>query len=216
MVSSSASPASILGLRKSINAATAAQSAEEREGRHFWRKYRLQAYKMWFFALTLVMQTGDAISDIVTEGTYFFFSNKGGNMTRGSNITTEDGPELGDVFDVCYALHGILSVAVSGMIMWRVATVFAHMRKARRERKLQQSGSVQHFAADEKSFGGRATPAMHRAAAQLQRDDKEGGNSTASHQQQQQATSGGDGVSVASLMITHASSSKGDYSFRVA
>ena len=199
MVSSSASPASILGLRKSINAATAAQSAEERVGRHFWRKYRLQAYKMWFFALTLVMQTGDAISDIVTEGTYFFFSNKGGNMTRGSNSTTEDGPELGDVFDVCYALHGILSFAVSGMIMWRVATVYAHMRKAQSERKLQQSGGVHTFAAapeDAKGGGGRATPALHRAAAQLQRDDKEG-SSTASRQQQQ-ASSGGDGVSVSS------------------
>ena len=189
MVSSAASPDSIL-LRKSINAATAAQSAEERVGRHFWRKYRLQAYKMWFFALTLAMQTGDGISDIVTEGTYFFFSNKGGNMTRGSNSTTEDGPELGDVFDVCYALHGILSFAVSGMIMWRVATVFAHMRKTRRERKLQQSGGVQHFAADEKSFGGRATPAMHRAAAQLQQD----GEGDTTHQQH--ATGGGDGVSV--------------------
>ena len=197
MVSSSASPASIL-LRKSINAATAAQSAEERVGRHFWRKYRLQAYKMWFFALTLVMQTGDAISDIVTEGTYFFFNNKGGNMTQGSSSTTEDGPELGDVFDVCYAFHGVVSFAVSGMIMWRVATVYAHMRKARRERKLQQSGGVQHFAAatDEKSRGRRATPAWHRAAAQLQRDDKEG-SSTASRQQQQ-ASSGGDGVSVSS------------------
>ena len=197
MVSSSASSASIL-LRKSINAATAAQSAEERVGRHFWRKYRLQAYKMWFFALTLGMQAVDVFSDVFAEGTYFFYSNKGENMTQGSNSTTEDGPELGDVFDVCYAFHGILSFAVSGMIMWRVATVFAHMRKTRRERKLQQSGGVQHFAANEKSGRGRATPAMHRAAAQLQRDDKEGGSSTASHQQQQQATSGGDGVSVSS------------------
>ena len=207
MASSAASPASIL-LRKSINAATAAQSAEERVGRHFWRKYRLQAYKMWFFALTFALQATDSFSDVFAEGTYFFYSSDSGNTTRGSSsadgvlrnmthlesnnsaaeVLGEEPLIMGGTFDICYALHGVASFVISGIIMWKVVTVYVHMRKTRRERKVLQTSA----AASGEKGGGRATPALHRAATQLHQLDGEGGRT-----HQQQASSGGNGVSVA-------------------
>ena len=177
--------------RKKINSMTAELSDEEREDHYSWRKHRLQAYKMGFFAFTFALQFTDGLSDIVTEGTYFFLSSGSGNgiISNTTSTAVESELKMGQVFDVCYGTHGIISMIISGFVLWRVVSVYIYLRKARIKRQ-QQRGEVSSDPSASGSRNNAVSKAVHRAAARLQQ-----GGDVAQQDHDKQALRGGDGVS---------------------
>ena len=185
LISSMATRAAAL-LRKSVHAATVDLNGEESEELFFSRKHRLKTFKLAFFFLTFFLQTGDAISDVVTECTYFL-RDGGGNSTAAPSQL-----KMGEVFDTLYAVHGLASLLVSSYILREVFTVARYMYEARQLQSSSRSDEApsgdaaaprkQHGAAASKSTkrswknrknrllptrSGKFDPAVHRAAAQL-------------------------------------------------
>ena len=176
-------------VRRSVHAATVERDAEESEDRFFWRNHRLEAYKLAFVAVTFGLQVFDAGSDVIAESTYFLLLSK-----EDQGNSTEDGVsevlKMGLAFDIFYGMHALISLVVSGFVMWKVKSVFLHLRATRYEHERRRSGGAP-------SEAGEVAPAVHRAASQLHREEsakrrapgRRGGV-------QQQAAEGGNGVSL--------------------
>ena len=97
---------------------------------------------------------------------------------------------MGLAFDIFYGMHALISLVVSGFVMWKVKSVFLHLRATRYEHERRRRGGAP-------SEAGEVAPAVHRAASQLHREEsakrrapgRRGGV-------QQQAAEGGNGVSL--------------------
>ena len=150
-------------VRRSVHAATVERDAEESEDRFFWRNHRLEAYKLAFVAATFGLQVFDAGSDVIAESTYFLLLSK-----EDQGNSTEDGVsevlKMGLAFDIFYGMHALISLVVSGFVMWKVKSVFLHLRATRYEHERRRRGGAP-------SEAGEVAPAVHRAASQLHREE---------------------------------------------
>ena len=88
------------------------------------RKRRLHQFKFSFYVMTFCLQCIDLFSDIQAEVSYFMYGT-GGNGTDSSGSEKQ----MGDVFDVCYALHAVTSLLVSFIVLRRVAALFQNLQK---------------------------------------------------------------------------------------
>ena len=122
-------------LRQSQNSAFRANDLAEKREFGDQQRRRLHFYKMAFFAVVISLQSVDLISDLVAEISYFTRESKvGGSHTNGTNGTASLN-HMGAVFDVCYGLHFLFSLAVSFLVLKSAARLFRHLRSQQRATK---------------------------------------------------------------------------------
>ena len=197
MASTTTTTAATALRRQSMNAVATEREAEEQEGFYQLRKHRFHAYKMGFFAMVFALQSGDAISDVATEG-FYFFSDEGGSGNT-------ELLKMSQLFDFFYAAHGIVSLIVSAFILQKIFLVFHHMRNKTRRRKEQAAGNgASPFSEDSPEAKEKPPPhgsahklystkaQLRRAAERLRQDDA---NNPTGSQNQRADTQGGGGVS---------------------
>ena len=124
-----------------MNAASTEREAEERQELYELRKHRFQTYKMGFFALVFALQSGDAVSDVATEG-FYFFTDEGGGSGNGTASSEGELLKMSLLFDLFYAAHGVVSLIVSGFILQKIILVFQHLRNKTQQGKGQPGGGV--------------------------------------------------------------------------
>ena len=122
-----------------MNAVATEREAEEQEELYQLEKHRFHTYKMSFFAIVFALQSGDAVSDVATEG-FYFFTDEGGGSGNGTASSEGELLKMSLLFDLFYAAHGIVSLIVSGFILQKIILVFQHLRNKIQQRKEQQPG----------------------------------------------------------------------------
>ena len=99
------------------------------------QRRRLHQYKLSFYVVTFGLQCADVVSDIQAEVTYFVGGSRGGGGNGTDSfalrclLQDSGSQQLGDVFNVCYALHAVASLLVSIIVLRRVAALFQNLQK---------------------------------------------------------------------------------------
>ena len=132
------------------------------------KKRRLHQYKISFYAMTFCLQCIDLFSDIQAEVSYFMYG------TGRNGMDSSGSKQLGDVFDVCYALHAVSSLLVSFLVLRRVSALFQNLYLRLQQKRLAKSAGSK---AKRQSTTISATHALQRAAMEMASSEADRANS---------------------------------------
>ena len=144
------------------------------------QRRRLHQYKLSFYIVTFGLQCADVVSDIQAEVTYFVGGSRGGGGNGTDSfalrclLQDSGSRQLGDVFNVCYALHGLASILVSFLVLRRVSALFQNLYLRLQQKRLAKSAGSK---AKRQSTRSTTKQALQRAAMEMASSEADRANS---------------------------------------
>ena len=147
------------------------------------KKRRLHQYKLSFYVVTFALQCSDLVSDIQAEVTYFVGGSRGGGGNGTDSfalrclLQDSSSRQLGDVFNVCYALHGLASLLVSFIVLRRVSALFQNLYLRLQQKRLAKPTGSKAKRRSTTSSAKLAKLTMQRAATEMASSEANWANS---------------------------------------